>query len=434
MDKFNSLYQQSKETESTWINSLKSFNDIHADDRAFEKIYGNDNKFKFDSNLFDILKRELDGQVQISDKPSSAAIYQTLVALRISLREQIPQEESLLIQNIGNFFKLGNIGENEKTNIYSDEIREEALKSLLNCTTRNKRLQATFDTEMNGPHLLTKELINGLDDKVALPIYKILIHRCTLPETRAIVCQAGIMDHLINQLEVRTTGANFDPSTILGDLFRLTFTATMHLGQLDKSGGKTTDPSDKEIEQCRKFFPIYKRIFTYHCDRDHPMYAIKMAVISALLNTPKQLLEELLDEVDLSYLEDILKSQSYFADKPEGPGELIPILMLLTNITQYIKATRDRLFVYTFPEELTKVTDEAVGITIETPKAALQHDTVSSKLIPLMTASDIGLKHFVSEFFYYICDEDPNEICRVTGYGNAAGLLAMKGLLSLGGQ
>ena len=66
-----------------------------------------------------------------------------------------------------------------------------------------------------------------------------------------------------------------------------------------------------------------------------------------------------------------------------------------------------------------------------------------------MTSLNFNLKHFSGEFVYLICDEDGlalvfgffglmrffssvGELVRLTGFGNAAGLMADKGLLGQG--
>jgi hypothetical protein len=64
----------------------------------------------------------------------------------------------------------------------------------------------------------------------------------------------------------------------------------------------------------------------------------------------------------------------------------------------------------------------------------LDPDTIGARLIGHMTTFNIGLKHYVNEFLFTLCDQDANEFVRQTGFGNAAGLLATHNLLSaLGG-
>jgi len=49
-----------------------------------------------------------------------------------------------------------------------------------------------------------------------------------------------------------------------------------------------------------------------------------------------------------------------------------------------------------------------------------------------MTSLTFAFKYYVNEFIYQLCDEDANEFMKLTGIGNAAGLLSMRGLFGFG--
>uniref|UniRef100_A0A3P9HVW5 Synembryn n=1 Tax=Oryzias latipes TaxID=8090 RepID=A0A3P9HVW5_ORYLA len=59
-------------------------------------------------------------------------------------------------------------------------------------------------------------------------------------------------------------------------------------------------------------------------------------------------------------------------------------------------------------------------------------NTVKSRLIRLMTHLDTDLKHCAADLIFVLCKENVRRFVKYTGYGNAAGLLATRGLL--GGQ
>ncbi|XP_019114504.2 synembryn-A isoform X3 [Larimichthys crocea] len=58
--------------------------------------------------------------------------------------------------------------------------------------------------------------------------------------------------------------------------------------------------------------------------------------------------------------------------------------------------------------------------------------TVKSRLIRLMTHLDTDVKHCAADLIFVLCKENVSRFVKYTGYGNAAGLLATRGLL--GGQ
>ncbi|KAA0705674.1 Synembryn-A Protein [Triplophysa tibetana] len=59
-----------------------------------------------------------------------------------------------------------------------------------------------------------------------------------------------------------------------------------------------------------------------------------------------------------------------------------------------------------------------------------QGNTVRSKLVRLMTHVDTDIKHSAAELLFVLCKENVSRFVKYTGYGNAAGLLAARGLLN----
>jgi len=149
----------------------------------------------------------------------------------------------------------------------------------------------------------------------------------------------------------------------------------------------------------------------------------------SIINTPKGHLSLIVNDENktLDGLKEILTVQ-LFAPGKESEA-LTPILMVLTNIAQEVKQTRMPLKQFVFSKEVLETMPGS--ITVEAPQE-ISKTPVGSKLMSHMTTLDIALKHFVNEFFYMICNEDANEVCRLTGFGNAAGLLVMRGMMSLG--
>ena len=60
-------------------------------------------------------------------------------------------------------------------------------------------------------------------------------------------------------------------------------------------------------------------------------------------------------------------------------------------------------------------------------------DTLRNKLVKLMTAPNTEIKELVAEYLFILCKENVGRLIKYTGYGNAAGLLANRGLM-LGGR
>ncbi|XP_046906741.1 synembryn-A [Hypomesus transpacificus] len=100
--------------------------------------------------------------------------------------------------------------------------------------------------------------------------------------------------------------------------------------------------------------------------------------------------------------------------------KLTPILNLLTESCRAHRETRLYLRTHILPP----LRDASLR-----PE---EGSTVKSKLIRLMTHMDTDLKHCAADLIFVLCKENVSRFVKYTGYGNAAGLLATRGLL--GGQ
>lgn len=60
-------------------------------------------------------------------------------------------------------------------------------------------------------------------------------------------------------------------------------------------------------------------------------------------------------------------------------------------------------------------------------------DALRNKLCRLLTSPDSNVSSMVAEFLFILCKEKVSRFVKHTGYGNAAGLLARRGLM-LGGK
>uniref|UniRef100_A0A3B4ZK48 Synembryn n=1 Tax=Stegastes partitus TaxID=144197 RepID=A0A3B4ZK48_9TELE len=100
--------------------------------------------------------------------------------------------------------------------------------------------------------------------------------------------------------------------------------------------------------------------------------------------------------------------------------KLTPILNLLTESCRAHRETRHYIRKHILP-----------------PLRDVSHrpeegSTVKNRLVRLMTHLDTDVKHCAADLIFVLCKENVRRFVKYTGYGNAAGLLATRGLL--GGQ
>ncbi|XP_034427200.1 synembryn-A isoform X2 [Hippoglossus hippoglossus] len=113
----------------------------------------------------------------------------------------------------------------------------------------------------------------------------------------------------------------------------------------------------------------------------------------------------------LTFMERRLESGDKIKEK------LTPILNLLTESCRAHRETRHYIRKHILPP-LTDVSHR--------PE---EGSTVKNRLIRLMTHLDTDVKHCAADFLFVLCKENVRRFVKYTGYGNAAGLLATRGLL-----
>ncbi|XP_031420179.1 synembryn-A isoform X2 [Clupea harengus] len=96
---------------------------------------------------------------------------------------------------------------------------------------------------------------------------------------------------------------------------------------------------------------------------------------------------------------------------------LLPSLNLLTESSRIHRGTRKFLRMKVLPPLRDVMTRPEVG------------NTLRNKLVRLMTHIDTDVKHCAAEFLFVLCKESVSRFIKYTGYGNAAGLLAARGLM-----
>ncbi|XP_029438985.1 synembryn-A [Rhinatrema bivittatum] len=99
---------------------------------------------------------------------------------------------------------------------------------------------------------------------------------------------------------------------------------------------------------------------------------------------------------------------------------LTPALNLLTESARVHRPTRKFLKAKVLPPLRDVKNRPEVG------------NSMRNKLVRLMTHIDTDVKHCAAEFLFVLCKESVSRFVKYTGYGNAAGLLAARGLMAGG--
>ncbi|XP_077482483.1 chaperone Ric-8A isoform X1 [Stigmatopora argus] len=146
--------------------------------------------------------------------------------------------------------------------------------------------------------------------------------------------------------------------------------------------------------------------------------ALPLQCLDVLLTVPLELDSEQCQGVNMACVQNLLLFMERRLESGDRVKEkLTPILNLLTESCRAHKETRHYIRKYILPplRDVSQRPEEGC--------------TVKSRLIRLMTHLDTDLKHCAADLLFVLCKENVRRFVKYTGYGNAAGLLATRGLL-----
>uniref|UniRef100_A0A668RTR5 Synembryn n=1 Tax=Oreochromis aureus TaxID=47969 RepID=A0A668RTR5_OREAU len=192
------------------------------------------------------------------------------------------------------------------------------------------------------------------------------------------------------------------------------------------------DPSEDDAALYRHLVAILRLCLMRKCLLSEDTDELQGHTVNLLSALPLQCLDVLLTvplEPDSEQCEgvnmDCVHTLLMFMERRLEAGDkikekLTPILNLLTESCRAHRETRHYIRKYILPplRDVSQRPEEGT--------------TVKSRLIRLMTHLDTDLKHCAADLIFVLCKENVRRFVKYTGYGNAAGLLATRGLL--GGQ
>ncbi|XP_053197725.1 synembryn-A [Scomber japonicus] len=151
--------------------------------------------------------------------------------------------------------------------------------------------------------------------------------------------------------------------------------------------------------------------------------AIPLQCLDVLLMVPVQPNSEQCQGVNMDCVHTLLMFMERRLESGDKVKEkLTPILNLLTESCRSHKETRHYVKKHILPplKDVSHRPEEG--------------STVKSRLIRLMTHLDTDVKHCAADLIFVLCKENVGRFVKYTGYGNAAGLLATRGLLGGGSR
>uniref|UniRef100_A0A8C5QW64 Synembryn n=1 Tax=Leptobrachium leishanense TaxID=445787 RepID=A0A8C5QW64_9ANUR len=190
--------------------------------------------------------------------------------------------------------------------------------------------------------------------------------------------------------------------------------------------------SKSDSHQYRHLTAILRHVLLSRGPSEEKTEELQSNTINLLSNVPVSCLDVLIssyknrasannNDSDMEAIQVILKFMEKRIDKGSSYREgLTPVLSLLTECSRTHRDIRKFIKAEVLPPLRDVSNRPEVGTTVR------------NKLVRLMTHVDLGVKQIAAEFLFVLCKERVDNLLKYTGYGNAAGLLAARGLLGGG--
>ncbi|KAM4634169.1 chaperone Ric-8A [Polymixia lowei] len=192
------------------------------------------------------------------------------------------------------------------------------------------------------------------------------------------------------------------------------------------------EPDEEDAALYRHLAAVLRHCLLLSCEAEDLLEELQGHTVNVLLALPLQCLDVLLsvrvDEVSREWEGvnmDCVHTLLVFMEKRLDRGQklkekLTPVLNLLTESSRVHRETRH----YLRQQILPPLRDVA-----HRPE---QGATLRGRLVRLMTHVDTDIKYCAAELLFVLCKENVGRFVKYTGYGNAAGLLAARGIMSGG--
>ncbi|KAG7507538.1 synembryn-A-like [Solea senegalensis] len=229
-------------------------------------------------------------------------------------------------------------------------------------------------------------------------------------------------DQYVCELEPTPNPISLDASQQITEILKILFNISY--------SSHRQEPSEDDAALYRHLVAILRLCLMRKCMLSDDTDELQGHTVNLLSALPLQCLDVLLlaapepgseqcEGVNMDCVHTLLTFMERRLDSGDKMKEkLTPVLNLLTESCRSHRETRHYIRQHILPP-LTDVSHR--------PE---EGSTVKSRLIRLMTHLDTDLKHCAADLIFVLCKENVRRYVKYTGYGNAAGLLATRGLLS----
>ncbi|XP_071874025.1 ric8 guanine nucleotide exchange factor A isoform X1 [Bombus fervidus] len=392
----------------------------------FEKNYGS--RTVFEELNHDKLREKLWEKLFhcLSDNSQSSLHHNCLSTLRILSRDKTKLYELITDERLGiilNNAALKDTG--TKEHIYTN-VTVEALKLLCNLIFNSAKVQEILPKTLCLQCLIErmKKYNDHIPYEVTLFDTRIVFLITALNvTTRHVVktelngdeCLIKMLENISNQYEQdKSHDIKEDNATLLCEILKALFNLYINSDDM------------VEEEKNKSLVLILRKLLLSECEKEDDLQSnianlltvIPYYCYSVMIPPSKEKHKQIYQNMDMSAVYVLLK----FLDKrlnykTDLIGNLSPIV---TTFIRMVKAER--------------LIRKYARLQILPPLRDVMHrpeegTTLRAKLCKLLTSPVVEVRDLVAEFLFILCKENVVRMVKYTGYGNAAGMFANKGLL-----
>jgi hypothetical protein len=169
------------------------------------------------------------------------------------------------------------------------------------------------------------------------------------------------------------------------------------------------------------------------------LYQVKHSVLNCFVNVPPEFFRILVllgdKEATKKTLFDLLEYEVN-RTSDEQMSQNMTIFLVVQQLLNRAEEVRPYAFKRLFPDrDLDRETEERSAVGANVPMDVPNKDTATlgNRLVKFMSSFNQSLQYVITELLFQLCGEEADMLIRLTGFGNAAGLLAMRGLYGMGG-
>ncbi|CAL7942373.1 unnamed protein product [Xylocopa violacea] len=398
------------------LQDLITFQENYGTKSTFEELNDDQLREKLWDKLFHCLSNNLESPLH----------YNCLSTLRILSRDKTNLNELITDERINIILDNALLKETNTDQSTYNNVTIEALKLLCNLIFNSTKMQQVLPTTSCLSCLIErmKKYNNAIPHEIMLFDTRIifLITAFNISTRQVIQMQLNGDECLIKMIENISVQCDRDELVIKDDNATLACEILKALFNLYIN----SDDATEEEEKNKNLVRILYKLLLSKCEKEDDLRSdiadllivIPYNCYSPIIPPTKEKHKQVFQGVDMSAVSVLLK----FLDKrlnckADLIGNLSPIV---TAFIRMVKAER-LIRKYTRLRILPPLKD-----VMHRPE---EGNTLRAKLCKLLTSPVIKIRDLVAEFLFILCKENVTRMVKYTGYGNAAGMFANKGLL-----